>query len=254
MCIRDSEDTGQTIIAGMGELHLEIIIDRLMREFNVAANVGKPQIAYRESIATEAKGHGELIKQTGGTGQYGVVDIVARPNERGKGMSIDNKVTGGTIPKEFIKSVISGVEDAMSNGVVGGYPVIDVHVDIMGGEFHEEDSSDNAFKVAAILAVRDALENASPQLLEPVMDVEISTPIDYQGDIMGDLNRRRAIIGGMEAKDNTCTLKAQVPLAAMFGYMTDLRTVSSGRASYTMEPASFEPVPQAIVDEKFGAR
>ena len=252
--VKTDEDTGQTIIAGMGELHLEIIIDRLMREFNVAANVGKPQIAYRESIATEAKGHGELIKQTGGTGQYGVVDIVARPNERGKGMSIDNKVTGGTIPKEFIKSVISGVEDAMSNGVVGGYPVIDVHVDIMGGEFHEEDSSDNAFKVAAILAVRDALENASPQLLEPVMDVEISTPIDYQGDIMGDLNRRRAIIGGMEAKDNTCTLKAQVPLAAMFGYMTDLRTVSSGRASYTMEPASFEPVPQAIVDEKFGAR
>ena len=252
--VKTDEDTGQMIIAGMGELHLEIIIDRLMREFNVAANVGKPQIAYRESIATEAKGHGELIKQTGGTGQYGVVDIVARPNERGKGMSIDNKVTGGTIPKEFIKSVISGVEDAMSNGVVGGYPVIDVHVDIMGGEFHEEDSSDNAFKVAAILAVRDALENASPQLLEPVMDVEISTPIDYQGDIMGDLNRRRAIIGGMEAKDNTCTLKAQVPLAAMFGYMTDLRTVSSGRASYTMEPASFEPVPQAIVDEKFGAR
>ena len=252
--VKTDEDTGQTIIAGMGELHLEIIIDRLMREFNVAANVGKPQIAYRESIATEAKGHGELIKQTGGTGQYGVVDIVARPNERGKGMSIDNKVTGGTIPKEYIKSVISGVEDAMSNGVVGGYPVIDVHVDIMGGEFHEEDSSDNAFKVAAILAVRDALENASPQLLEPVMDVEISTPIDYQGDIMGDLNRRRAIIGGMEAKDNTCTLKAQVPLAAMFGYMTDLRTVSSGRASYTMEPASFEPVPQAIVDEKFGAR
>jgi len=196
---------------------------------------GKPQIAYRESIAAEAKGHGELIKQTGGTGQYGVVDIVARPNERGKGMSIDNKVTGGTIPKEYIKSVISGVEDAMSNGVVGGYPVIDVHVDIMGGEFHDEDSSDNAFKVAAILAVRDAL-------------------IDYQGDIMGDLNRRRAVIGAMENKGTVSILKAQVPLAAMFGYMTDLRTVSSGRASYTMNPASFEPVPQAIVDEKFGAR
>ena len=252
--VKTDEDTGQTIIAGMGELHLEIIVDRLKREFNVAANVGKPQIAYRESIAAEAKGHGELIKQTGGTGQYGVVDIVARPNERGKGMSIDNKVTGGTIPKEYIKSVISGVEDAMSNGVVGGYPVIDVHVDIMGGEFHDEDSSDNAFKVAAILAVRDALENGSPQLLEPVMDVEISTPIDYQGDIMGDLNRRRAVIGAMENKGTVSILKAQVPLAAMFGYMTDLRTVSSGRASYTMNPASFEPVPQAIVDEKFGAR
>lgn len=252
--VKMDEDTGQTIIAGMGELHLEIIIDRLKREFNVAANVGKPQIAYRESISNEAKGHGELIKQTGGTGQYGVVDIAVRPNEKGKGITIENKVTGGTIPKDYIKSVISGIEDSMSNGAVGGYPVIDVHVDILSGEHHEEDSSDNAFKVAAIFAVRDAFEKAGPQLLEPVMDVEISTPIDYQGDIMGDLNRRRAIIGGMEAKGNIATLKAQVPLAEMFGYMTALRTVSSGRASFTMEPASFEPVPQAIVDEKFGAR
>ena len=252
--VKTDEDTGQTIIAGMGELHLEIIIDRLKREFNVAANVGKPQIAYRESINSEAKGRGELIKQTGGTGQYAVVEIVVRPNEKGKGNTIENKVTGGTIPKEYIKSVIAGVEGSMSNGSVGGYPVIDVHVDILSGEAHEEDSSDNAFKVAAIFAVRDAFEKAGPQLLEPVMDVEISTPIDYQGDIMGDLNRRRAIIGGMEAKGNISTLKAQVPLAEMFGYMTALRTVSSGRASYTMEPASFDPVPQKIVDEKFGAR
>ena len=252
--VKTDADTGQTIIAGMGELHLEIIIDRLKREFNVAANVGKPQIAYRESISSDAKGHGELIKQTGGTGQYAVVDIAVKPNEKGKGITIDNKVTGGTIPKEYIKSVVAGVEGSMSNGAVGGYPVIDVHVDILSGEFHEEDSSDNAFKVAAIFAVRDAFEKAGPQLLEPVMDVEISTPIDYQGDIMGDLNRRRAIIGGMEAKGNIATLKAQVPLAEMFGYMTALRTVSSGRASFTMEPASFEPVPQKIVDEKFGAR
>jgi len=252
--VKTDADTGQTIIAGMGELHLEIIIDRLKREFNVAANVGKPQIAYRESISSDAKGHGELIKQTGGTGQYAVVDIAVKPNEKGKGITIDNKVTGGTIPKEYIKSVVAGVEGSMSNGAVGGYPVIDVHVDILSGEFHEEDSSDNAFKVAAIYAVRDAFEKAGPQLLEPVMDVEISTPIDYQGDIMGDLNRRRAIIGGMEAKGNIATLKAQVPLAEMFGYMTALRTVSSGRASFTMEPASFEPVPQKIVDEKFGAR
>lgn len=252
--VKTDEDTGQTIIAGMGELHLEIIVDRLKREFNVAANVGKPQIAYRESISSEAKGYGEIKKQTGGAGQYAVVNIAVRPNEKGKGLTIDNKVTGGTIPKEFIKSVISGIEDSMTNGSVGGYPVIDVHVDILDGEAHDEDSNDNAFKVAAIFAVRDAFEKAGPQLLEPVMDVEISTPVDYQGDIMGDLNRRRALIGGMENKGNTSTLKAQVPLAEMFGYMTALRTVSSGRASFTMEPSSFEPVPQAIVDEKFGAR
>ncbi len=251
--VTTDEDTGQTIIAGMGELHLEIIIDRLKREFNVAANVGKPQIAYRESISLEATGHGELKKQSGGTGQFGVVDIVVRPNERGKGLVIENKVTGGTIPKEFIKSVISGIEDSMSNGVVGGYPVIDVHVDILSGEAHDVDSNDNAFKVAAIFAVRDAFEKAGPQLLEPVMDVEVSTPIEYQGDIMGDLNRRRALIGGMEAKGNISTLKAKVPLAEMFGYMTALRTVSSGRASFTMEPCSFDPVPQKIVDEKFGS-
>ncbi len=252
--VKTDDDTGQTIIAGMGELHLEIIIDRLKREFNVAANVGKPQIAYRESISMAANGHGEIKKQTGGTGQYAVVNIAVRPNDKGKGLTIDNKVTGGTIPKEYIKSVISGIEGSMTNGSVGGYPVIDVHVDIIDGEAHDVDSNDNAFKVAAIFAVRDAFEKAGPQLLEPVMDVEISTPIDYQGDIMGDLNRRRALIGGMESKGNVSTLKAQVPLAEMFGYMTALRTVSSGRASFTMEPSSFEPVPQAIVDEKFGAR
>ncbi|MEZ7957571.1 MAG: elongation factor G [Rubritalea sp.] len=252
--VKTDDDTGQTIIAGMGELHLEIIIDRLKREFNVQANVGKPQIAYRESISSEAKGHGELKKQSGGTGQFAVVDIAVRPNEKGKGLTIENKVTGGTIPKEFIKSVISGVEGSMTNGVVGGYPVIDIHVDILEGEAHDVDSSDNAFKVAAIFAVRDAFEKAGPQLLEPVMDVEISTPIEYQGDIMGDLNRRRALIGGMENKGKISTLKAKVPLAEMFGYMTALRTVSSGRASFTMEPASFEPVPLAIVEEKFGVR
>jgi len=252
--VKTDADTGQTIIAGMGELHLEIIIDRLQREFNVAANVGKPQIAYRESISAEANGHGEIKKQTGGTGQFGVVDIAVRPNEKGKGLTIENKVTGGAIPKEFIKPVMAGIESSMTNGVVGGYPVIDVHVDILDGEAHDVDSNENSFKVAAIFAMRDAFEKAGPQLLEPVMDVEVSTPIEYQGDIMGDLNRRRAIIGGMEAKGSDSTLKAQVPLAEMFGYMTALRTMSSGRASFTMEPASFEPVPQAIVEEKFGVR
>ncbi len=252
--VKTDVDTGQTIIAGMGELHLEIIIDRLKREFSVGANVGKPQIAYRESISKEANGYGELKKQSGGTGQFAVVNLAVRPNEKGKGLMITNKVTGGTIPKEYIKAVISGIEGSMTNGVVGGYPVIDVQVDILSGEAHEVDSSDNAFKVAAIFAVRDAFDKAGPILLEPVMDVEISTPVEYQGDIMGDINRRRGNIGGMENKDMNSILKAQVPLAEMFGYMTALRTVSSGRASFAMQPASFEPVPLSIVEEKFGVR
>ena len=250
--VKTDEETGQTIIAGMGELHLEVIVDRLKREFSVEANVGKPQIAYRESITVAADGHGELKKQSGGKGQYGVVDLKVTPNERGKGLTIENKIVGGSIPKEFINAVYAGINDSMTNGVIGGYPVIDVNVEIVDGDSHDVDSNENAFKVATIFAMRDAFEKAGAQLLEPVMDVEVATPLDYQGDIMGDLNRRRAIIGGMETKGATCILKAQVPLAEMFGYMTALRTVSSGRASFTMEPASFEPVPQKIVEEKFG--
>ena len=250
--VKTDDETGQTIIAGMGELHLEIIVDRLKREFSVGANVGKPQIAYREGITQTGNGHGELKKQSGGKGQFGVVDLRISPNEAGKGLTIENKIVGGSIPKEFIKSVYSGIEDSMTNGTIGGYPVIDINVEILDGEAHDVDSNENSFKVAAIFAMRDAFDNAGPVLLEPVMDVEVATPQDYQGDVMSDLNRRRAIIGGMESKGPITNLKAKVPLAEMFGYMTALRTVSSGRASYTMEPASFEPVPRKIVEEKFG--
>ena len=252
--VKTDPDTGQTIIAGMGELHLEVIIDRLKREFKVEANVGKPQIAYRETISATALGKGELIKQSGGTGQYGKVDIAVKPTERGSGLSIESKVVGGAIPKEYISSVKAGIEQACINGAVAGYPVVDLHVDITGGDYHDVDSNENAFKMAAIFAMRDAFENANSILLEPLMDVEIQTPEDYQGDILGDLNRRRGQISGIEAKSAFCIVKCSVPLAEMFGYMTALRTVSSGRASFAMEPASFEPVPQAIVDELTTAR
>lgn len=250
--VKTDEDTGQCIIAGMGELHLEVIVDRLKREFKVEARTGTPQIAYRETISKESPGLGVLKKQTGGTGQYAKVNLIVQPSERGKGLTIENKVTGGSIPKEFIKPVYSGIEDSMVNGVVAGYPVVDLHVIIVDGDAHDVDSNENAFHMATIFAMRDALEKGRSLLLEPVMDVEVATPDEYQGDILGDLSRRRGQIAGMESKGASCTLKATVPLAEMFGYMTALRTISSGRASFTMEPSSFEPVPQAIVEQKFG--
>ncbi|MEO1856612.1 MAG: elongation factor G, partial [Rubritalea sp.] len=250
--VKTDEDTGQCIIAGMGELHLEVIVDRLKREFKVDARTGTPQIAYRETISKESPGTGVLKKQTGGAGQYAKVDLVVRPAKRGAGLSIENKITGGAIPKEFIKAVYNGIDDSTVNGVIAGYPVVDLHVIIVDGDAHDVDSNENAFHMATIFAMRDALEQGSSLLLEPVMDVEVTTPDEYQGDILGDLSRRRGQIAGMEGKGLACTLKATVPLAEMFGYMTALRTVSSGRASFTMEPASFEPVPQAIVEQKFG--
>jgi len=248
LTVKTDEETGQTILAGMGELHLEIIIDRLLREFKVQANVGKPQIAYRETITAAADGEGVLKKQSGGRGQFGKVNLRIIPNERGEGLTTENKVVGGAIPKEFMNAVFAGVNDAMNNGVVASYPVIDANVQILDGAAHDVDSNENAFRMAAIFAMRDAFNNAGSVLLEPVMDVEVSTPDEYQGDVMGDLNRRRAQIGGMETKGNVCILRAQVPLAEMFGYMTALRTVSSGRASFVMEPASFEQVPQHVLD------
>jgi len=240
--VKTDEETAQTIIAGMGELHLEVIIDRLKREFSVMANTGKPQIAYRETITADAGGEGILKKQTGGSGQYGHVILDVVPLERGKGTSWESTVTGGSIPKDFINAVFSGVQDSFMNGTVAGFPVVDLHVTVKDGSYHDVDSNENAFKMAAIFAMRDALLKASPVLLEPVMDVEIATPEEYQGDIMGDLNRRRAQIGAIETKGKDCAVKAMVPLAEMFGYMTDLRTISSGRASFTMEPSSFEEV------------
>ncbi|MGA8658559.1 MAG: elongation factor G [Chthoniobacterales bacterium] len=242
-----NEDTGQTIIAGMGELHLEIIRDRMLREFKVDANAGKPQIAYRETITKAATGEGRLIKQSGGRGQYGHVIVNVEPRERGKGISIENKVVGGVIPKEYIPAVKKGLEEAVLNGVVGGYPVIDFHVDIVDGSYHDVDSNELAFKLAAIFALKDAFKKANSILLEPIMRVECVTPDEYQGDIMGDLNRRRGRISSMETKGIVTIIHAEVPLAEMFGYATAIRSLSKGRASYAMEPSHFEPVPAQIV-------
>ncbi|MDD5198954.1 MAG: elongation factor G [Terrimicrobiaceae bacterium] len=249
-----NEDTGQTIIAGMGELHLEIIRDRMLREFKVEANSGKPQIAYKETILQEADGEGKLVKQSGGRGQYGHVVIKLGPNERGKGVTIENKTVGGSIPKEFIPAVIKGLNEATLNGIIGGYPVIDIAVQIVDGSFHDVDSNEMAFKMAAIFALKDGLKNAKPILLEPIMKVENITPDEFQGDIMGDLNRRRAKISGLETKGNLTTVNAEVPLAEMFGYATAIRSLSKGRSSYSMEPSHFEQVPQqvlnAVVEQK----
>ena len=247
--VKTDEDTGQTIISGMGELHLEIIVDRLRREFKVEANTGAPQIAYRETITAAADGDGKLVKQSGGRGQYGHVRLRMKPNEKGKGLTIENQIVGGEIPKEYHNSVFKGIEQAMSNGIVAGYPVVDVHVDVLGGSFHDVDSNENAFTMAAIFAMRDGFKKASPILLEPIMGVEVSTPDDYQGDVMGDLSRRRGQIGQMESKGNLAVIHAAVPLKEMFGYSTAVRTLSSGRASYSMTPSHFEQVPPNIVEE-----
>ena len=252
--VKTDEETGQTIIAGMGELHLEVIIDRLKREFSVEANVGTPQIAYRETITQRADGEGILKKQTGGRGQYGHVVLDINPSEKGAGLTTKSLVVGGAIPKEYINAVMRGVEEAMTNGVVAGYPVVDIHVNITDGSSHDVDSNENAFKMAAIFAMRDAFKIAKPILLEPIMDVEVTTPEEHQGDIMGDLNRRRGQIQEMGAKGNAAIVKARVPLSEMFGYATDVRTISSGRASYAMEPSSFDPVPQNIVETICKAR
>ena len=241
------EDTGQTIIAGMGELHLEIIRDRMLREFKVDANAGKPQIAYRETITKNATGEGKLIKQSGGRGQYGHVVVKVEPRQRGMGVTIENKIVGGAIPKEYIPAVKKGIEESVGNGVIGGYQVIDFYVEIVDGSYHDVDSNELAFKLAAIFAMKDAFKKAHSILLEPIMKVEAVTPDEYQGDIMGDLNRRRGRIMNMEAKNFATIIHAEVPLAEMFGYATAIRSLSKGRASYSMEPSHFEAVPAQIV-------
>ena len=241
------EETGQTIIAGMCELHLEIIRDRMMREFKVEANAGKPQIAYKETILAPADGEGKLIKQSGGRGQYGHVIVKIAPNERGKGVTVENKTVGGTIPKEYIPACIKGIEEGVLNSIIGGYPVIDIHVDIVDGSFHDVDSNEMAFKLAAIFSLKDAIKKAKPILLEPIMKVENITPDEFQGDIMGDLNRRRAKIQGIETKGHLSSVNADVPLAEMFGYATAIRSLSKGRSSYSMEPSHFEQVPAQVL-------
>jgi len=244
-----NEETGQTIIAGMGELHLEIIRDRLFREFKVEAQAGKPQIAYRETIVSSSDGVGKFVRQSGGRGQYGHAVIQLEPLEKGKGMELENKIVGGAIPKEFIKPTMDGIKEAALGGVVAGYPVIDFKVTLVDGSFHDVDSSEMAFKMAGIFAFKDAMQKASPILLEPIMKVEVSTPEDYQGELMGDLNRRRGQIQGMETRGTVCVIDAFVPLENMFGYSTDMRSLSSGRADYSMTPSHFDQVPQNLVKE-----
>jgi elongation factor G len=242
-----NEETGQLIIAGMGELHLEIITDRLRREFKVEANTGAPQIAYRETITKEADGEGKFIRQSGGRGQYGHAYIKIQPNEKGKGVEVENEIVGGSIPKEYIPAVIDGIEEAIKGGVYAGYQVIDIKAQVVDGSFHEVDSNELAFKMAGIFALKDAFKKAGPILLEPIMKVEVTTPDEYQGDLLGDINRRRGIINGIEAKLGQTVLNASVPLAEMFGYATAIRSLSKGRASYSMEPLTFEQVPNSVL-------
>lgn len=245
--ISSNPETGQTIIAGMGELHLEIIRDRLFREFKVEADAGKPQIAYRETITAKAQGEGKFIRQSGGRGQYGHAIITIEPAEKGKGNEVLNEIVGGTIPREYIKPTTEGILEGTQNGVVAGYPVIDLTVRIIEGSFHEVDSSEMAFKMAGIFAFKEAMKKAQPILLEPIMKVEVSTPEEYQGDIMGDLNRRRGQIQNMETKGSYTNILAKVPLDGMFGYSTTVRSLSKGRATFTMEPIDFEQVPASML-------
>ena len=242
-----NEETGQLIIAGMGELHLEIIRDRLLREFKVEANAGAPQIAYRETITKAADGEGKFIRQSGGRGQYGHALVKIEPNERGAGVVVESKIVGGAIPKEYVPAVIDGIEEAIKGGVLAGYTMIDLKVYVVDGSFHEVDSNELAFKMAGIFALKDAVKKASAILLEPIMKVEVTTPDEYQGDLLGDLNRRRGKIISIEAKTGATSLNAEVPLAEMFGYATAIRSLSKGRAAYSMEPFTFETVPNSIL-------
>ena len=243
------EETGQTIIAGMGELHLEIIVDRLLREFKVEANVGAPQVAYKETIRKSADVDCKYKRQSGGSGQYGHVKIIAEPNEPGKGYEFINKVVGGSIPKEYIEPVNQGIQGAMQNGVLAGYNVVDVKVTLYDGSYHEVDSSEMAFKIAGSMAFKEAMKKADPVLTEPIMQVDVLVPEDYMGDVIGDLNSRRGLIQGMEARGPVQAISAAVPLSEMFGYATDLRSNTQGRGQYSMQPSHYAEVPKSIQDK-----
>jgi len=244
--VHTDEESGQTIISGMGELHLDIIVDRMKREFNVEANIGKPQVAYRETIKNSVQQEGKFVRQSGGRGQYGHVFIKIEPQESGKGYDFVNKIVGGTIPKEYISAVDKGVRDQVENGVVAGYPVVDIKVTLYDGSYHDVDSSEMAFKIAGSMAFREGALKADPVLLEPIMSIEVVTPEEYMGDVMGDLNRRRGLPQGMDDSPLGKIVRAEVPLAEMFGYATDLRSMSQGRAVYSMEFLKYNEVPKNI--------
>jgi len=248
--VRTDTETGQTIIAGMGELHLEVIVDRLLREFKVEANVGRPQVAYRETATRRADGVDmRFARQTGGRGQYGHVVINVVPQEPGAGYQFDSKIVGGSIPKEYIPAVDKGIQEALGTGVLAGYPVVDVKVELVDGSYHEVDSSEMAFKIAGSMAIKEGLRKAGPTILEPMMAVEVNTPEDFMGDVMGDLSSRRGHIEGMEPRGNSQVVRAKIPLSEMFGYATDLRSRTQGRAAYSMQFKAYEAVPKSVAEE-----
>jgi elongation factor G len=247
--VSSDTETGQTLISGMGELHLEIIVDRLLREFKVEANVGRPEVAYRETIRRKAEARGRFVRQTGGRGQYGDVEIEVEPAESGKGFVFENKIVGGSIPREYIPAVEKGMREASESGVLAGYPMVDVQVSLLDGSYHEVDSSEMAFKIAGSMAFKDAVKKAKPVLLEPIMQVEVVTPEEYMGAVHGDLASRRGRIASMEARGSSQVIRANVPLATMFGYATDLRSATQGRATYTMQFARYEEVPTSLAEE-----
>ena len=248
--VRTDEETAQTLISGMGELHLEIIVDRLMREFSVDANVGRPQVAYRETIGQRVeKVVGRFVRQSGGRGQFGHVVITVEPTDPGEGYEFIDRITGGKIPREYIPAVDMGIQEAMESGILAGYPVVDLRVELTDGSYHDVDSSEMAFKIAGSMAFKTAMGKAKPKLLEPVMAVEVVTPDEYLGDVMGDLNSRRGRVEGLEPRGNAQAIRARVPLATMFGYATDLRSTTQGRATFTMQFDRYEEAPASIASE-----
>ncbi len=247
--VKNDEESGQTLIAGMGELHLDVLVDRMTREFKVAANVGKPQVSYRETIRRRAEGNGRFVRQTGGRGQYGHAVITLEPGDKGSGYEFVDKIVGGTIPREYIKSIDAGIREALETGVHAGYPMVDVRATLRDGSYHEVDSSEMAFKIAGSMAVKDAVAKADPAILEPVMRVEAVMPEEFMGDVIGDLNSRRGHIEGMDNRNGTQVVSAFVPLASMFGYVTDLRSMTQGRATSSMEFSHYAEVPQSIANE-----
>ncbi len=242
-------DTGQTIISGMGELHLDILVDRMFREFKVEANVGAPQVAYKETVTQHARAQGKFVRQSGGHGQYGDAVIEIEPLEAGAGYIFENKIVGGTIPKEFIAPIDAGIQEAMASGILGGYPVVDFKVTLLDGSYHDVDSSEMAFKIAGSMAFKEAMRKASPVLLEPVMKVDITVPDEYMGDVMGDVSSRRGRIEGMTSISGAQLISSFVPLSEMFGYATNLRSRSQGRGTFVMQISHFEPVPKSIAEE-----
>jgi elongation factor G len=247
--VKTDPESGETLIAGMGELHLDVIVDRMVREFKVAANVGRPQVSYRETIRRAAEGNGRFVRQTGGKGQYGHAVIKLEPAEKGAGYEFIDKIVGGKIPREYISSVDLGIQEAMESGVLAGFPVVDIRVQLVDGSFHDVDSSEMAFKIAGSMAFKSAMQKAKPKILEPIMAVEVVTPEEYLGDVMGDLNSRRGRVEGLEPRGNAQAIRARVPLATMFGYATDLRSTTQGRATFTMQFDRYEDAPQSIAGE-----